>query len=94
MVIDRNRKSDLGFFLTDNLIVELLLDLTRSNKLLGLDGAHLTLLIDLLFFSYDTVSRSYTVNANIAVNTRKKSRYFILGFAAERAPHIVFLTVS
>ena len=59
----------LSFVLADNVVVKLLLDLTGCDKLLRLDGAHLALLIGLLFFSYDPVSRSDAIDTDVAINT-------------------------
>ena len=85
MIIDCNGKSDLCFVLTDYILVECLLDLMRRNKLLRLDGSHLALLANLLFFRNDTVCSTNAVDADVAINAREKSRNFILGLTAERA---------
>jgi hypothetical protein len=54
-----------------------------SYELLRLDGAHLALLIDLLFFGNDPICRSDAVDADIAVYARKESRNFVFGLSAE-----------
>ena len=83
MIVDCNGERNLGVILTYDILVEHVLDLMRRNKLLGLDGTHLALLVDFLFFGNDTVSRSDAVNADIAVDAREESRNFIFGLSAE-----------